>query len=139
MSGAGSLVARRACTSAGISSPRPDAAIVPPLQPLTTHHSPLTTRHPSQNPRPRSRPQVAVHRVQEHRQEKIENEDCDKGAYERLGGGTADAFGAGAAVYAPVAADDRYGGAEKRRLDQPRRDVPGADEALGVMPVMVGL
>src|SRR5262249_22124068 len=92
-----------------------------------------------QQPGPAGGPQAVVQVVQEHRQEEVEHQDGDEGGHEGAGGGPAHALGARLAVEAAVAADDGDGGAEERRLDQPRRQVVQVDVALGVLPVEVAL
>src|SRR5437879_9090206 len=82
------------------------------------HHSSLLEQLPGR----RKEPSRQI--VQEHRQEKIENQNDNERSDEGLGGRPANAFSPSPTVVAAMTTDQRNHRSEKYRLDQPGEDVP---------------
>src|SRR5208283_2143960 len=84
-------------------------------------------------------PEAFEEAIDEHGQEEIQGQDDDETRHERLGGRLADSLGAGAAVEAAMAADERNRRAEEDRLEQTDIQVHQADMPPGVQPVVMGI
>src|SRR5947207_279116 len=72
------------------------------------------------------RPDHVVDAIREHAEHEVDGQYCHEGSDERLGGRPADAFGAGLAVEAAVAGDQRGDAAEDRHFHQAVEKIPEA-------------